>query len=314
MQSKFENFLVFFSSLRRETNNSPENLTWLPTEKSYLSGLCYDLDLCFREILRFLSKKRTKHTVSPKLFSIKWDEYVANWKAAVATAAGLEEERRLSEFRTLLEKEAIEVGKTLDKFCEDLLEDLNDKIPNGSTFDPLDDDPAAIMSGIEGLIFHFVANDGFEDVFDDKMLGAWNFFEDTIGIYYSAIYARWRSAPELFIPAHALNRDITPIADLYNESVRAYIFGLTVSSVAMCRALLEHVLRKHYRIEGEDLEKVIFFAEKSHNHLKKLNLQDKRRLGNTVLHKYEKRAKNLDKAALDFLLTLRHVVTHIPSP
>jgi hypothetical protein len=172
------------------------------------------------------------------------------------------------------------------------------------------------MSDIPGWIEHFVINDDYMDIFDDKMIGAWNFFKDTIGIDYSAIYARWRSAPELFIPVQALHHDITPIIDLYNEAVRTYIFGLTVSSVAMCRALLEHVLIKHYRIKGENLKlgKIIFLAERRHDHLKRLNLQDKKEEANAVIHRYEDRAEKLDKAALDFLIALRYVVTHIPSP
>jgi len=89
----------------------------------------------------------------------------------------------------------------------------------------------------------------------------------------------------------------------------------------MCRALLEHVLEKHYRIEGEDLARIIFLAEKRHYHLKGLNLKGKKNDANNILHEYEehakkykKRSENLDKAALDFLIALRHVVTHIPSP
>jgi hypothetical protein len=314
MESNLKNFLVLFSRLRQETKNSPENLKWLPTEKPYLSVLCYDLDSCSKEILRFLSKKRTKTTVAPNWFSIRWDEYVANWEAAVATAAGPEEDRRKKELEAQLKEIAIKQGKTLDKFCEEILDDLKDKSPMGGTFDPRVDDPAAIMGDIAGWIDHFVANDGLEDIFDDKMIGAWNFFEDIIGIDYSAIYARWHSAPELFIPAHALHRGITPIENLYNEAVRTYIFGLTESSVTMCRALLEHVLKKHYRSQGKKLGELIFFAEKKHNHLKGLNLKDKKEDANAVLHRYEERAENLDKAALDFLIALRHVVTHIPSP
>ena len=89
-------------------------------------------------------------------------------------------------------------------------------------------------------------------------------------------------------------------------------FGLTVASVAMCRALLDHILTKHYEIRGMDLKDIISIAEERHEHLKGLNLQDKRLLGNTVLHKYEKRSTDLDKSVKDFLLTVRHLVTHIP--
>jgi hypothetical protein len=314
MHTKLQNFLVLFSRLQRETNNSPANLTWLPTEKSDLTSLCYDLDSCYKEILSFLSTKKTKDTIAPNRFSVKWDEFVENWAARVSEAAAPEEARRLIEFQTLLEEQAIKLGITLEELCAGVSEGLEEERTTWGSFDPLIDDAAAIMSDIPGWIEHFVINDDYMDIFDDKMIGAWNFFKDTIGIDYSAIYARWRNAPELFIPLQALNRDITPIVDLYNEAVRTYIFGLTVSSVAMCRAVLEHVLKKHYRIKGEDLERIIFLAEKRHNHLKGLNLKAKKNDANAVLHRYEERAKNLDKAALDFLIALRHVVTHIPSP
>lgn len=313
MQSKLEKFLVLFTRLRKETNNSPANLKWLSTEKPHLTGLCYDLDGCYKEILRFLSKKNTKHTIAPDIFSKNWDEYVANWEEVVSEAARPEEERVKGELRTFLrqaEEKAVAEGKKREDFWREFMKEL--PLEMGATLDPLVEDPAAVMNDIRWTIYNIVDNELMEDVFDDKTMGAWFFFEKTVGIDYSAIYARWRSAPELFIPVHTLSRNIAPIVQLYNEAVRAYVFGLTVASVAMCRALLEYVLKKHYHVQGKDLENVISIAETKHDHLKGLALQDKRRLGNTVLHKYENRAENLDQAVVDFLLTLRHVVTHIP--
>jgi len=151
---------------------------------------------------------------------------VENWAATVSEAAGPEEKRRLSEFQTLLEEQAIKLGITLEELCEGVLEGLEEERPTGATFDPLIDNPAAIMSDIPGWIEHFVVNDGFMDIFDDKMIGAWNFFKDTIGIDYSAIYARWRSAPELFIPLQALHRDITPIEIFITKPLGRIFLGL----------------------------------------------------------------------------------------
>jgi hypothetical protein len=231
----------------------------------------------------------------------------------VVEAAGPEKIRVEKEFLTLIDETAVKVGKTREELCEEICDDLKEKRPLGATFNPLVDDPAAVLRDLEWWIHNCVANEQLEDIFNDKTIGAWIFFKDIIGIDHSVIFARWRNAPELFIPEHALNRNITPIVDLYNEAVRAYIFGLTIASVAMCRALLEHVLKEHYHIKGNDLENIIFLAEERHSHLKSLNLQEKRRFGNKVLHKYKHRTESLEKAAVEFLLTLRHVVTHIPT-
>lgn len=313
MESRLEEFLVLFVKLKKETNDAPSNLGWLPEQKPYLSKLCYDLDACGTAILRHLSKKNTKHTIAPDIFSRDWEEYLESWKDVVAKAAAPEQERVLGEIRSWIgraRQKAIAEGKTPEDFDSEFLDQLKSEV--GNTFDPLVDDPADVMNNIKSIIYDIVDNGLMVEVFEDKTIGAWNFFQKTVGINYVAIYDRWRSAPELFLPSHTRSRNTTPIVELYNEAVRAYVFGLTVASVAMCRALLDHILKKHYEIRGMDLKDVISIAEERHEHLKGLNLQDKRLLGNTVLHKYEKRSTDLDKAVKDFLLTVRHLVTHIP--
>ena len=311
MKSKFEKFLILFTRLRKETNNSPTNLKWLMTEKPQLTGLCYDLDICYGEILLFLSKKNTKHTVAPDIFSRNWDDYETNWKEVVKEAAVPESERVKSELLAYLrqaEEKAVTEGKRREDFLKEFMKEIYPEV--GATFNPLVDDPVALINDIKYAIYDSIVSE--LDFFDDKTVGAWFFFEKTIGIDYSAIYSRWRSAPELFIPAHTLRRDITPIVELYNEAVRAYVFGLTVASVAMCRALLEYVFKRHYDVQGKNLENIISIAEAKHEHLRGLTLQNMRRLGNRALHNYENRAEDLDQTVVNFLVTLRQVVTNIP--
>ena len=311
MKSKLENFLILFRRLRKETNNSPTNLTWLTREKPQLTVLCYHLYICYGAILRFFSKKNTKHTVAPDGFSKNWDDYERNWNKIVEEGAGPEIQRVKNDSFAYLrqaEEKAITEGKKREDFWKEIMEEIPREI--GWTFDPLVDDPAATMNDIKSAIYDSVDSD--LDFFDDKTIGAWLFFEETIGIDYSAVLSRWRSVPELFIPAHTVPSYITPIVELYNEAVRAYVFGLTVASVAMCRALLEHVLKKHYHVQGKDLEKIISDAEAKHKHLRGLALQNKRRMANTVMHKYENRIEDLDQTVVGFLVALRHVVTNIP--
>jgi len=316
MRSNLENFLVLFTRLKKETNNLPSNLKWLPAGKPHLISLCYDLGMCDTRIQRYLMKKESKHMVVPDVFTNNWDEYNNKWKELVKATAEPENNRIYSEFRELIESrknEAINKGSTEEEFWNSLMQGQGLHSEIGDSFDPLTDDPTQLINTIECIIHDDLVNnspDGF--VFDDKSMGAWLFFQNIIGINYTAIYSRWRSAPELFIPEHMLSSNISSIVELYNEAVRAFIFGLSVASVAMCRALMEHILKKHYHIQGADLENIISIAEKKHDFLKGLNLQLKRKLGNTVLHKYEKRTEDIDQSVKDFLLSIRHLVTNIP--
>jgi hypothetical protein len=311
MSQAVEKFLVLFNRLRQETNEVPNNINWLSKEKSGLSSLCHDLDSSYAEIVRVQKRKNTKHTIVPSAFSENWDDYVTNWQQMVTEAARPEKARRAAELKAILkqvEEKAISEGQKREDFWKELME----TVPLGGNFDPDIEHPGYIMDTIASTI-HDIAEAGlFEDVLDENAVGAWSFFENTIGIDYSAIYERWREIPELLIPEHALHRDISPIFELYNEAVRAYLFGLTVASMAMCRALLEHVLKKHYHITGKNLEKTIAMAEVQYDHLKRLGLQEKRTQGNMILHEYENRSTGLDRVVVGFLQSLRQLVINIP--
>jgi hypothetical protein len=178
--------------------------------------------------------------------------------------------------------------------------------------EPLDltvDNPADIVNDMFGWLGDLIANDYFNGSINENHLEAWDFFKKTIGIDLSKIYSRWCEVPDLFIP-----RNITTIEELYNEAVRAYLFGLTEASVAMCRTLLEYVLKKYYHISGDDLSRIISEAERRYTYLKGLKLHYKRELANKVLHDYENRGKEIEKAAFDFLKTIRQLVNSIPTP
>jgi hypothetical protein len=180
--------------------------------------------------------------------------------------------------------------------------------------DLLEDSPAAIMDELYDYLSHFVSNDYFDGIINSKHLEAWDFYKDSIGIDFLRIYDRWKSSPDLIISTHMANRNTTTLEELYNEAVRCYLFGLTEASVAMCRALMEYVLKTYFKISGEGLSRIISEAEKRYTHLRGLNLKSKKDLANRVLHDYENRGQEIEKAALDFLQTIRHLVTHVGSP
>ncbi|MGA7562782.1 MAG: hypothetical protein WBW55_06220 [Desulfobaccales bacterium] len=329
MESKIGNFLMLFSKLRNETNNSPTNLSWLLTSKPNLAELCWDLNYQYREISKLLIKKHKKHTIVPPSFPKKWDEYKKIWEKIVAEGAKSEAERFskelyeiwLTDFEAELtasgkipEEVYKEKGKTPEELYQFAWEYLDVENDHEERLDLLEENPATIMNELYSYVNDYLVDD--EDKFiNNKHLEAWDFFADSIGIDYSKTYARWQSAPQLFITYHMESRtNITPIQELYNEAVRAYIFGLTEASVAMCRALMEYILTKYYHASGNNLADIISSAERQHKYLKDLKLHSKRSLANKVLHDYEKRVQEIEKAAFDFLRTIQHLVNNIPSP
>ena len=131
--------------------------------------------------------------------------------------------------------------------------------------------------------------------------------------HLKAISRRWENAPYLFI-SEKINKRINKLIELYNEAAKCYIFGLNVAAVAMCRALLEYILIQYYKIEEDNLKRIISSAEKRYNRLKKLNLDKLRSEGNDVMHKYETREYLEESAVIEYLSTIRELVHMIPDP
>ena len=101
----------------------------------------------------------------------------------------------------------------------------------------------------------------------------WNFFENNIGVNYKKIYDRWLNSPHIFIPLHIQYTNSGPLIELYSEAARSYVFGNKIASVVLCRSLMEHILKNYYKVHGENIEKVIYFAESRFPQLTKFNLQ-----------------------------------------
>ena len=128
MESNPQKIINLFNRLLKETNNSEANLEWLPDQKPSLYGLCYELNLCFKEISRYLFEKKIKPNIVPKNFPTKWFNYKKHWELIVSKVAKIEEER-LSQKEMAVMDEALggddisaqfwqTIGWSLDNFLE----------------------------------------------------------------------------------------------------------------------------------------------------------------------------------------------------
>ena len=316
MEEKIALFLSLFNRVKNETNNSPRNLSWLAKERPRLQDFCYELHERYESLAKIMATKSSKHSFIAVPFENEWKEYELNYSKHVEKAAEPTRERSVAEFQNSLqegEQNWLESGKTKDQYWEVVNEWLSKLTSVGSSFDPLNDNPASLMQSIYDFLHDAVADGFFNNDFYDSALGAWHFFEKSIGLDFDGIYRRWKNSPELFIPLSIQHTNTLPLIDLYNEAVRAYAFGNRVASIAMCRALMEHILQKYYGVKAKDLEGIIAIAEQRFPNLKKLHMQAKRKLGNDLLHDYENKSEVEDRAVVNFLKTIKYLVQNVPS-
>jgi hypothetical protein len=313
MEEQINLFLSLFKRLKKEVNNSPKTLSWLAKERDDIQDLCYELEENYQTIAKFLATKNIKHTLITVPFENDWKEYELNYQKHVLIAAEPSKESheiKLKDLIKYIEMDCLEAGMT-KKECDQVIDRWVEKLyPPGSSFNPLNDDPASLMDGIQD----YILNKDSGNEFFDKALGAWFFYEDSIGLDLKGIYSRWKTSPELFIPIHVhATTNTVPLIELYNEAVKSFAFGNKVASMTMCRALMEYILKKYYGIKADDLEKIIAIAEQKFPNLVKLKMQNKRKIANNILHDYEKKSENEDKAVIEFLMIIKYLVQHIPA-
>lgn len=339
MEEKIALFLYRFGKLKHEINNSPRNLTWLAKERPGLQELCFELEQAYTSIAHFLATKSAKHAFIAVPFENEWKEYQRVYGEIVCETAKPAKARALRSLMEILKEiprvqEIIkDSGKSEAEYWQDHVEEWLSAFQSG-VFNPISDDPASLMRGSrdlvaevhdalsdseggalcvesEGSIIEVIANDD-QDGYYQKVLGAWEFFEKTLGLDLSAINKRWRSVPDVFIQPHVAQLENAPVVELYTEAVKSYVFGGRIASMAMCRVLMEHILKRHYNIKAGDLEKIIAIAEVRYPQLKKLKMQEKRKISNDMLHNYEGGADIEDEALVGYFRTIKYLIQEIP--
>ncbi len=313
MEEQIALFLSRFNRLKKEVNNSPKTLSWLAKERDDIQDLCYELEGNYQTIAKFLATKDIKHTFIKVPFEKDCKEYELNYQKHVSIAAEPARENheiKLEDIIKWLEMDCLKTGKTKEE-CDHLIDEWVEKLrPLGSSFDPLNDDPASLMDRLK----EYIVDRSSDAEFYDKATGAWYFYEESIGLDLKGIYRRWKNSPELFIPIHVhATTNTERLIDLYNEAVKSFTFGNKVASIVMCRALMEHILKKYYGIQEKNLEKIIVLAERKFPNLQKLSMRSKKNIANDILHDYEKKSNTEDESVIGFLKTIKFLVQQIPA-
>lgn len=86
-------------------------------------------------------------------------------------------------------------------------------------------------------------------------LDAFDYLTSVIGIDIDAIFKRWREVPAIFMPPAISNKHASEkgsLNDLLDNAVRAYVCGAPAAAIAMCRSVLEMVVKDHYLTDSKD--------------------------------------------------------------
>ena len=299
-------FLAAFSKLRARVNDNPRNIAWMAARSEEVLlldviGTCVAWDTLCRELAESPTKSFER---SPPMLRAAYEEFRAKWLEPV--------ERAFEK----LNPEFFAARSDVQQFL--IWNASGDEgTPTHPVFDVVVEDHANLVEN--ALATAADVGDVWEDqVGDDLKKGqqAWQHFCSVTGFDLRQASQRWRAVEPVFVPAHVSNAygasDPKSLSRLLDEAVRAYVFGAPAASIAMCRSLMEEVLRHHYRFDGPDMEKVIAAAEARPHFawIRGLKLQAHRKVANAVLHE----GKSVEEAAVaEFLSVVKALIERAPA-
>jgi hypothetical protein len=323
-----EQFRLRFAQLRSATNNSPQTLLNFFKEKPEFELLACDVERA-AELIEKAANYRKVHPQVEETFISEFKDYSYRWRTEVAyvtycsdmsTIAFEDDDFEVTSFEDFKKTFARSSGRTEpDTYWE-------------TTFDPSRHDGAAAIRNLLALAMDEAQfrKDNASDEADDFVsnthgigIEAFEYFEKVIGIDVASAFRRWNMLPAVFVPKHVSDRHgLTEKGSLYallGEAIRAYIAGAPAAAIAMCRAVLEVVLRDHYlrgEVDGKDkLGVVIHLAAARYEFLCERKMRGLSDTANKVLHDYAGSgaiALEDDQAILKHFKDLKYYIEKAP--
>lgn len=311
----YEEFIVRFNRLKDAAGGQPQRvLTFYKDSREIRDAL--------RDLYMFLARTDLERRISesklviPRApgFLTAWKEYEAKWRFEVS----------FPRYSLLADKQELWDDVEAEPPSCTASDEPKDPDPElDETFDPRwHDGGAAIDLGISSL--EGEANS--YDILGNQArltVGAYDYLSNTIGLDMRKVFRRWRKVPVVFMPAHVANHyrdsDKGSLPDLLDDAVRAYVFGATAAAIAMCRATLETVLKRHYghgQWGEKGLGELVALASYRFDFIQEGKIKPLVDAANRILHDYTRAASLTDeddRTIISFLKTLKYLIERAPN-
>lgn len=328
--NSFEQFLMLFDALRHATQDSPERLKAFYLQHQALTtaanALFVFIGIGDFERRVFHSPKKY-HPQVPKGFEKSFKEYKKRWEPELyATILPL-----------LYERLGADVGdEDIEGFRRLSVAEVDKPDPETEDhFNPLKHDGAAAfrmaLDVAESIANLADTNDAHIVNIEARIgLEAYDYLAKTIGFDLEGVFRRWRKVPVILMPAHVSNRhgldERGSIYELIDDAVRAYVFGAPAAAMAMCRAILEMLLKEHYGLEYQEtradgrkrdkpLGELIVLAEERYHFLRSKPLRKLAHKANTIMHSHSQNgplSEDDERSIVRFLETIKFVAERAP--
>jgi hypothetical protein len=311
--SRLQTFLDLFGQLKAAAGNNPNVLRTFDQTTPEIRAAASRMDdyLAVSDVERELfhgADKLVAH--APKEIEKSWDEFKRLWEPGINYL-------------------------TMCEYGPDWPRDYNEhlKLYVGSGVIPDDKDdefrpefhdgPAAIRQALDYLKDHDECRAG---------LDALKYLVDTVGLDLAAIMERWKKVPPVFMPMHVAHQQQMnhsgPLTELFEDAVRAYVCGSRAAAFAMCRAILETVLKQSYFLPEELTEKdefgrdqdirlttLLARAGKRHSSIQVARIRPLVQISNKILHGETPPALDDKTRILQFFkILIKTVIEKAPTP
>jgi hypothetical protein len=333
-----EEFVTLFNNLKEAAGNTPERVPIFYKDSKAIRDA---LESLHAFLARTDLKRRVFHgrklfrTQRAAGFESAWKEYDAKWRFQVIwPEASLDVPPDLDELLASLDADVepdpstAQDGKPWTGEQIEPEPPIAEAEPDGpdpefeDSFDPRSHDGgAAIELGITQLEIEADSH-GYAGNSCRLALGAYDYLTETIGLNIRSVFRRWRKVPVVFVPAHVSNRygatDKGSLLHLLNDAVRAYVFGAPAAAVAMCRAALETVLKRHYghdQWEDVKLGQLVVLASQRYDFVQEKRITPLVQKANRILHDYaqaDRISPDDDRTILNFLKTVKFLIQRAP--
>jgi hypothetical protein len=149
--------------------------------------------------------------------------------------------------------------------------------------------------------------------------------DQTIGLDLVAVMERWGKVPIVFMPSHVADQQqksqLGPLGDLFENAVRAYVCGAPAAAFAMCRALLETVLKQSYlpeELKGRERDikmgKLLSLTGPRHSSIPRVRIGQLVAIANEILHGGNGLAAARETDLIEFFKILKNLIQKAPAP